>query len=262
MGFAAEMDDFVKGWDAVDKWRTSKSHRAYYDALTEKNKPAPDWPDAPGMPEGGEMAPIPAAGGTEVTDPQKTSSTRTMENVGGRPIDQHMYNYYRTQWKLGHIPAASIVGNLMRESGGDPRVFSGDRAGDSGNSFYAAQWNQGRLDNLKAFAADRGNPKPTLQDQLDFVMEEMNPGSKYVDKVAAAMFPKLQAATDLNTGVKLFQMGFERPGDPEGDFGPRLKYAQALGDTGGAAGDFSFDTAGAAVAVPLAAARSSRKMNR
>jgi hypothetical protein len=252
MGFAKEMDDFVEGWEAVDRSLTSRANRAYTKMRTEKERSWDPSDPGPGMPAPGTMPGIPEA--EPGTDPDTSQPAKdTMPNVGGQDIGQYMYDYYRNKG-LGHVASASIVGNLMRESGGDPRVLSGARTGDAGASYYVGQWNNsgapqgqpGRLDNLNAFAKARGNPKPTLQDQLDFVLEEMNPKSPYVDAQAAKMFPQLQAATDLSTGVKLFQMGFERPLDPEGDFAPRLKYAQAFGDAGNYKTDaFTFDTAGA-----------------
>ena len=121
----------------------------------------------------------------------------------------------------------------MQESAGDPRVFAGVRTGDAGASKFAAQWNSSRLTNLYKFA---GSEKPTLQQQLDFVLEEMNSESPYVDKKAAAAYKSLLGAGTVEEATKIFRDNFERPLDPK-DITPRVQYAlqaQDLGNYGGA----------------------------
>jgi hypothetical protein len=233
MSFRQEVRDFIHGYDAADKWDTAASNRRLNDARTDALKPAPYDPGGPGLPEmaGGPLA-IP-----EHKDDTETSGTKKavgkydtpMENAGGRQIGQQVYNYYRKAG-LSHPAAAGWTANFMQESGGDLRVVAGDRRGDNGKSAYIAQWQGPRLANLEAFAKERGNPKPTLKDQLDFALEEGNPNSPYKDDVwsrNAAALDGMKTAEDAVAHIRQF---FERPSAD--DLQHRLGYLKGIVDDG------------------------------
>ena len=83
---------------------------------------------------------VPVIGGDEAkpgVDPTTTGSVSSapIPNAGGKSIGDQMYGYYRSKG-LSHAAAAGIAGNLMQESGGDPRVVGGHRRGDSGASAF------------------------------------------------------------------------------------------------------------------------------
>ena len=238
MGFGAELKDFAKGFrtgvQVANQSRDSETNKYRY-----------------GRPPKGEVESMPGLDtgtGTVGTkdpssDPGATSSTGAkVENRGGGPFVQQAYNYYR-QRGLSHQAAAGIAGNLMQESGGAADVLGGTRRGDAGASAFAAQWQGPRLKNLMSFVKSRGRDHPTLQDQFDFVLEEMNPESPYVDDQAAKMFPSLQAAKTVEEATSLFRQHFERPSAD--DLGSRTKYALQAADPGGTqTASFSFDNVG------------------
>jgi len=241
MSFSRELKDFAAGFRsgaqiAMDWKRT--------DIAGEKYKPFPeDGGGGDDFPAGGSPQIQTRKGGTK-TDPTQTSSTDTgVSNRGDGSFVQQAYDYYRGKG-LSHAASAGIAGNLMQESGGLSSVLSGNRRGDRGASGYAAQWQKERLANLMAFTKSRGRDSPSLQDQFDFVLEEMNPDSPYVDQLASNMFPQLQAAKTVEEATALFRKHFERPSAD--DLGSRTKYALQAVDSGGGAGTFSFGKTSAA----------------
>ena len=111
------------------------------------------------------------------------------------------------------------------------------RKGDGGRSLYAGQWNDQRLNNIHAFAKSRGRDKPTLQDQLDFVLEEGNAKSPYADQQWAAAMPAFMQAKTPEEATTLFMKSFERPNeDPNiNGISKRINWASSLQDSGGTA---------------------------
>src|SRR4029077_18184392 len=242
MSFAGEMDDFLKALEVGSRIKYNKAQRQKIESTTvprfDPNKNARD-PIIGGGVGGGSgvgTTTAPKDQPAQQTDPQTTSSI-SMPNAGGRSITQQSYAYFR-QRGLSHNAAAGIAANIGGESGNDPRVIAGVRKGDAGKSYFAGQWNEQRLANLRAYA---GTKTPTFQQQLDFILEEMNPKSRFVDTQAAAMFPQLQQAKTPEEAVGLFAQHFERPKDLS-DMKYRLPYLKEIGaDTGGGGGTFSFD---------------------
>lgn len=88
------------------------------------------------------------------------------------------------------VQAAGIVGNLVNESKLNPTATAKNDAGPGKDSIGIAQWNTGRLDNLRNYANDKGTPYTDFQTQLEFVHIELNGAEKGVGK-------KLKAATTV-----------------------------------------------------------------
>lgn len=86
--------------------------------------------------------------------------------------------------------AAGIVGNLVNESKLNPNAVAKNDAGPGKDSVGIAQWNTGRLDNLKKYADSKGTPFNDFQTQLEFVHLELNGAEKGVGK-------KLKEATTV-----------------------------------------------------------------
>lgn len=77
--------------------------------------------------------------------------------------------------------AIGIVSNLMAESGVNPLARSKDDAGPGMDSFGIAQWNRGRLENLKKFAEKRGLDYKDLDAQLAFFLWELENTHTYAN---------------------------------------------------------------------------------
>lgn len=106
--------------------------------------------------------------------------------------------------------AKGIYGNLMQESGGNINALSKD----GNNSFGIAQWTGSR----KAKLFNKYGVNPSLQDQLDFMWEELNTSEK---KALNA----LMATSTVEDATKSFMSEFERPNTKYANFSRRLQYA-------------------------------------
>jgi hypothetical protein len=88
---------------------------------------------------------------------------------------RYAYQFYIDRGLAPHV-AAGIVGNLAVESGNfDPNVISGTRRGDSGSAWYVQQLRGTRKTNFENWAKANKLDKTSLDAQLAFVLEEMNP---------------------------------------------------------------------------------------
>lgn len=92
-----------------------------------------------------------------------------------RALKFFMANGYTREQAIG------IVSNLMAESGVNPLARSENDAGPGLDSFGIAQWNQGRLENLKKFADRRGTDYRDLDTQLAFFLWELENTHTYAN---------------------------------------------------------------------------------
>jgi hypothetical protein len=141
------------------------------------------------------------------------------------------FNYFHICKKLSSVQAAGILGNLIQESGVNPKAPNPAASGGGGG---IAQWEGGRWDNLQAYAKKMGKPWTDLHLQLDFLWKEMpsqHPGPDQVkdfDKV-----PGISRSTNAVEAMKLakttkqaawaWELTMERASDPRMD--NRIKYA-------------------------------------
>lgn len=137
----------------------------------------------------------------------------------------YAYNYYLKKGISPHA-SAGIVGNMTQESAWRDDVLSGHRRGDGGASGFAAQWQGPRLRNLMAFARSRGESNPSLDTQLDFALEEMNPASPYADSISAANRDRILNAQSPREAALAFRNYFERPS--AADHNNRVSYAERV----------------------------------
>ena len=109
-------------------------------------------------------------------------------------------NYLVSKGLTKHA-AAGIVGNLFVESSLDPGI-EGDKHLKT-HSEGLAQWREGRLTNLKAFAKSAGKDYKSINVQLDFLMHELNTSENRT-------LQKLRKAKDPVDAAKIFAYNFER----------------------------------------------------
>lgn len=121
---------------------------------------------------------------------------------------RYAYQYYLNK---GYTPqaAAGITGNLMVESGRfSDDVLSGQRRGDKGTAFGAAQWRGERLTGLNKYAEQNGLDPRSMDAQLGYVDHEMRTGS---DAGAGIAYQKLQQAQTPAEAAQAFMNHYERP---------------------------------------------------
>lgn len=113
---------------------------------------------------------------------------------------------------FNNIQIQSIIGNLQQESGLNPNSISKD----GHNSYGLAQWTGNRK--LRLFSQKGSNP--SIEDQVDFLVEELNTSEKKA----------LNAIKNVKTveeGVKAFMDTFERPNAKYANLQNRIKYAKS-----------------------------------
>lgn len=106
--------------------------------------------------------------------------------------------------------AKGIYGNLMGESSGNLRAISKDGF----NSYGLAQWTGSR----KTALLSKYGPNPTLQNQLDFIWEELNTTEK-------SAFNALKKTNTVEEATRVFMTKYERPNLSKANFSTRLRFA-------------------------------------
>ena len=143
----------------------------------------------------------------------------------GQSNTEKAFTFFLTPEGGGYKPyqAASIVGNLLQESG-----FGGDIQPAIVNSIGAtgiAQWLntkwENRRDNMKKFAADRNIPWYSVIAQCSFIKYELDTFGYFGKK-------QLLNAKTLDEATEIFCLKFERPGSHEANIPKRQKYAREL----------------------------------
>lgn len=139
------------------------------------------------------------------------------------------FDYFVSQG-LSPVQAAGIVGNLQGESGQrlNTQTINPKDGRDGSDSIGIAQWNSGRAQALKDYAASKGTPHTDLTTQLEFLHSELKgPEKAAYDKLLAAQTP--EEATRA-------MLAFERPKDwnVPGSHPQRTQYAaKAFAQYGG-----------------------------
>jgi hypothetical protein len=121
------------------------------------------------------------------------------------------------------MQAAAVIGNLMAESSVslDPRTQQGACI-ESTCGRGIGQWNEdGRWQELLAFAKDRGASPYSLRTQLAFIVHELNSSYAYA-------FRSLTAATTLDAATLAFMTDYEQCNPIYCDPEKRLGYAHQV----------------------------------
>ncbi|MDE5451338.1 hypothetical protein GWE18_00410 [Bradyrhizobium sp. CSA112] len=116
------------------------------------------------------------------------------------------FDYFVSQG-LSPVQAAGIVGNLQGESGQglNPLAVNPGDGRDGSDSVGIAQWNAGRAQALKDYAASKGSSWNDLNTQLEFLHQELKgPESAAYSRLLAAKTPEEAGQAML---------AFERPKD-------------------------------------------------
>ena len=153
-----------------------------------------------------------------------TVSLGSVSLLGSDNVEK-AYNFF-VQKGMPAIGAAGIVGNLMTESGVNPKSISND-----GKTIGIAQWEGGRDDNLRAFAAKENLPYDDLGVQLDFLWQEANASYKeVVQHVHDATSPEDAATQWMGPGDNGRNRtgGFENPSSQYANESTRRSNAAAV----------------------------------
>lgn len=125
--------------------------------------------------------------------------------------------------------AAGIAGNLQVESSFDPTAWN-----DGEGALGIAQWEGGRLTQLRSFASAHGTAATDLNTQVDFLVNELH-GSE------SNAYAKLMATSDPGSAAAAFDQFYERSSGASRS--TRVANAQAIAaghpSTGGPAGGSS-----------------------
>ena len=140
---------------------------------------------------------------------QKSTYKPTMEKATNK---KNQIIQYFVNKGLTVNQARGIYGNIMQESGGNISIVSGDGY----NSYGIAQWTGPR----KVALFNRYGTHPTLQQQLDFIWEELNTTHR-------SALAGLRNSNTVEEATKVFMDKFERPNKKYANFERRLRYANS-----------------------------------
>lgn len=110
---------------------------------------------------------------------------------------------------LSEAQARGILGNLMQESRGDHSIVN-----KHSGAYGLAQWLGPRKQTLMA----KYGSNPTLEQQLEFIWEELNTTEKRAKQ-------KLLETTNVADATRSFAQYYERPGKNEMNIEKRIQYA-------------------------------------
>lgn len=139
---------------------------------------------------------------------QIKSVRRILGNTTAGPFNQYALNFFRNKG-LSDAQARGIVGNLMQESRGNYTAIN-----KSSKAFGLAQWLGPRKERL----IQKYGPNPTVQQQLEFIWEELNTTENKA-------FQKLLNTNTISDATKVFAKHFERAGNNEMNMNKRIKFA-------------------------------------
>lgn len=142
-------------------------------------------------------------------DTKKINNTSGIYRDESKGSDNVIVNYF-TNKGLTLNQAKGIYGNLMGESSGNLRAVSKDGF----NSYGLAQWTGSR----KTALLSKYGPNPTLQNQLDFIWEELNTTEKNALKA-------LKQTNTIEEATRVFMTKYERPNLKKANFNTRLQFA-------------------------------------
>ena len=139
---------------------------------------------------------------------QIKSVRRILGNTTVGPFNQYALNFFRNKG-LSDAQARGIVGNLMQESRGNYTAIN-----KFSKAFGLAQWLGPRKERL----IQKYGPNPTVQQQLEFIWEELNTTENKA-------FQKLLNTNTISDATKVFAKHFERAGNNEMNMNKRIKFA-------------------------------------
>ena len=139
---------------------------------------------------------------------QIKSIRRIFGNGSGDSFANTVLNFFMNKG-LSENQSRGILGNLMQESGGNHHAVN-----RSSGAAGIAQW----LGPRKQKLFQRYGENSSLQDQLNFIWEELNTTEKDA-------FQKLLNTNTISDATKVFAQHFERAGENEMNMNKRIKFA-------------------------------------
>lgn len=155
---------------------------------------------------------------TKISDSSSSHSSKPITPSSGNVSRRWITDYLMNKHGLKEHHARAIAGNLWQESAGKIGIVGKDKHDKSG-SFGLAQWTLARRKKLH----DKYGDNPTAENQLDYLMEELNTTENRA-------YQKLLATNDVNSATEAFMKHFERPSaNPRlNRLDNRIKYANTL----------------------------------
>ncbi|QQS21800.1 glucosaminidase domain-containing protein [Candidatus Saccharibacteria bacterium] len=157
-----------------------------------------------------------------------TSVTNNSTNIGvgegslvGNNDAEKAFNFFLSKG-ISKGGSAGIVGNLMRETGGD--TYTLNTRASNGSHWGIVQWDSGRWSNLKNFASSTNADIYSLSVQLAFAWKEMSESSTY-----RSVIPLLKSALNTPEGAAQAAVDYSRIVEVSGEYsltGPRATNAQ------------------------------------
>lgn len=138
---------------------------------------------------------------------QIKSVRRLIGNLGGN-FEQQVLNFFQGKGLSEH-QARGILGNLMQESRGNHTITN-----KTSGAFGLAQW----LGPRKQKLMQRYGSNPTIQQQLEFIWEELNTSENKA-------FQKLLNTNTIADATRAFAQHFERASKNEMNMNKRIKFA-------------------------------------
>lgn len=157
----------------------------------------------------------------------KLSNNTTISKVSTLPEGEYpearlIWNTIKS-WGYSDNVAAGIIGNMMAEVGGGTLegLKNWNCEGISGKQSYGLiQWTSGRLSLIKSIYG----LKPNIEQQLQFVKDELTGQNGVRRQVNDVQYSKLLAASSPESAAKIFADYYERCNERYKP--PRLKYAR------------------------------------
>ena len=164
----------------------------------------------------------------------KADRLRALEGSSGGDSKVSYAKSFLKSKGLTDVQVAGVLGNLHRESNFNTRAINKNDGGPGKDSIGIAQWNRGRLDNLRDFANSNGGDMYDFKTQLDFVWWELQNTHKKA-------YRGLRAAQSVNDATFAFGRHFEGFKESQGEWDKR--YALAHGHYGSEYdGSFAYDS--------------------
>lgn len=139
---------------------------------------------------------------------QVKSVRRILGNTFNGSFEQQVLNFFGNKG-LTESQTRGILGNLMQESKGNHTVTN-----KTSGAFGLAQW----LGPRKQKLIQQYGPNPTMQQQLEFIWQELNTSENEA-------FQKLLNTNTIADATRVFAKHFERAGSNEMNMNKRIKFA-------------------------------------
>lgn len=123
-------------------------------------------------------------------------------SADGSSDAEKSFNYFVKEAGFSKAGAAGIVGNLMRETGGDTYNLDPTSAPPDSSYYGIAQWSGSRWNHVKSSYA-KGQDSQKLETQWVYIVKEMG------ESAYKSLIPKLKKATDARQAALDFNRIFE-----------------------------------------------------